>query len=202
MGASSVNDGAVDLALIDAQAGEVLSADLIFIFGTRHWTPAELAAELYHAGRAPLVVTTGGPNRHPRGVSEAVMHQRLLVGAGVPEEAVIVEDRSATTLENVTMAAPLIAQAVGSARSVIAVVKWFHRRALVALAAHAPHIERIYAAAYEPFNAERRIVLSRQNWADSCPRSVRRETRYMRELGVGGVDLLQRTGAGWIRTDH
>ena len=73
-----MNDGAVDLALIDAQAGEVLSADLIFIFGTRHWTPAELAAELYHAGRAPLVVTTGGPNRHPRGVSEAVMHQRLL----------------------------------------------------------------------------------------------------------------------------
>jgi uncharacterized SAM-binding protein YcdF (DUF218 family) len=103
-----VNDGAVDLALIDAQAGEVLSADLIFIFGTRHWTPAELAAELYHAGRAPLVVTTGGPDHHPRGVSEAVMHQRLLVGAGVPEEAVIVEDRSATTLENVTMAAPLM----------------------------------------------------------------------------------------------
>jgi hypothetical protein len=202
MGTPSVNYGAVDLGLIEAQAGEVLEADLIFIFGTRHWTPAELAAELYHAGRAPLVVTTGGPDRHPRGVSEAVAHQRMLVGAGVPEDAVIVEDRSTTTLENVTMAAPLIDDAVGPVRSVIAVVKWFHRRALVALAAHAPHVERIYAAAYEPFNAERRIVLGRQNWADSCPRSVRRETKYMRELGASGSDLLRRTDAGWVRTGH
>ena len=193
---------AVDLDLIDAQAGDVLQADLIFIFGTLHWTPAELAADLYHAGRAPFVVTTGGPDHHPRGLSEAVVHQRLLVGAGVPEEAVIVEDRSTTTLENVTMAAPLIAEAVGSVRSVIAVVKWFHRRALVNLAAHAPHIERIYAAAYEPFNTGRRIVLGRQNWAESCPRSVHRETRYMRGLDADGFDLLQRTDAGWVRTDR
>lgn len=195
-----MNHSVVDLDLIDARAGEVASADLILIFGTLHWTPAELAAELYHAGRAPVIVTTGGPDRHPRGVSEAVVHQRLLVGAGVPEDAVIVEDRSATTLENVTMAAPLIAEAVGSVRSVIAVVKWFHRRALVALAAHIPHIERIYAAAYEPFNAERRIVLGRQNWEDSCPRSVQRETRYMRGLDADGFDLLQCTDTGWVRT--
>jgi hypothetical protein len=53
-------------------------ADLIFIFGTLHWTPAELAAELYIAGQAPFIVTTGGPDRHPRRVSEAVVHQRLL----------------------------------------------------------------------------------------------------------------------------
>lgn len=194
------HDGAVDLGLIDAHAGEVLEADLIFIFGTLHWTPAELAADLYHAGRAPLVVTTGGPDHHPRRISEAVVHQRLLVGAGVPEDAVIVEDRSTTTLENVTMAAPLIAETVGKVRSVIAVVKWFHRRALVNLAAHIPHLERIYAADYEPFNTQRRIALSRQNWTNSCPRSVHRETRYMRDLTANGFDVLQRTGSGWLRT--
>ncbi|MBO0880765.1 MAG: YdcF family protein, partial [Mycobacterium sp.] len=145
---------AVDLELIDPHAGAVRNADLIFIFGTRHWTPAELAADLYHAGRAPFVVTTGGPQRHPRGISEAEVHQRLLVAAGVPEDAVIVENRSATTVENVTMSAPLIAQTVGPVRTVIAVVKWYHRRALVTLAAQAPYISRIYAADYEPFNAD------------------------------------------------
>jgi hypothetical protein len=194
------SDGAVDLDLIDSQAGDVQDADLIFIFGTLHWTPAELAAQLYHAGRARVIVTTGGPDRHPRRVSEAVVHQQLLIGAGVPESAVIVEDRSTSTVENVTMSAPLIAEAVGSVRSVIAVVKWYHRRALVTMARHAPHIERIYAADYEPFNAERRIVLGRHNWADSVPRSVARETRYMRGLSADGFDLLQRSDAGWVRT--
>jgi hypothetical protein len=194
------NDGAVDLDLIDARAGDVQDADLIFIFGTLHWAPAELAAELFHAGRAPFIVTTGGPDHHPRRVSEAVVHQQLLVAAGVPEDAVIVEDRSTTTFENVTMSAPLIADAVGTVRSVIAVVKWYHRRALVTLARHAPRIERIFAADYEPFNAERRIVLSRHNWADSAPRSVERETRYMRELAADGFDLLHRADPGWVRT--
>jgi len=70
-----VDHDAVDLDLIDAQAGDVLQADLIFIFGTLHWTPAELAADLSHAGCAPFVVTTGGPDHHPRGISEAVVHQ-------------------------------------------------------------------------------------------------------------------------------
>jgi hypothetical protein len=194
------NDSAFDLDLVDSRAGAVRDADLIFIFGTRHWVPAELAAELYHAGRAPFIVTTGGPDRHPRRVSEAVVHQRLLVGAGVPEDAVIVEDRSITTVENVTMSAPLIAEIVGEVHSVIAVVKWYHRRALVTMAAHAPNIERIYAADYEPFNADSRVVLGRRNWADFSPSTVERETRYMRELAADGFDLLQRTDSGWIRT--
>jgi len=85
-------------------------------------------------------------------------------------------------------------------RSVIAVVKWYHRRALVTLARHAPSIERIYAADYEPFNTDRRIALSRSNWRDSCPRSVERERQYMDDFVAAGVDVLARTGAGWVRT--
>jgi hypothetical protein len=192
--------GQVDLELIDPYAGEVRNADLIFIFGTRHWTAAELAADLYHAGRAPFVVVTGGPQRHPRGVSEAEVHQRLLLAAGVPEDAVIVENQSTTTVENVTLSAPLIAQAVGPVRTAIAVVKWYHRRALVTLAAQAPHFSRIYAADYEPLNADSRTFLGRSNWRETGPASVERETRTMRELAADGYDMLQRTDAGWIRS--
>lgn len=189
-----------DLELIDSHAGAVEQADLILIFGTRHWTPADVAAELYFSGRAPVIVTTGGADRHPRGVSEAVVHQRLLLAAGVPAEAIIVESQSVNTVENVTLALPLIERSVGQVRTVIAVVKWNHRRALVTLAAHAPWIERIYAADYEPFDAARRIHLSRTNWRDTYANRVRRETEYLQQMRANGFDLLTRTGAGWIRS--
>jgi DUF218 domain len=189
-----------DLNLIDSHAGEVHPADVILVFGTRHWTAAEVAAELYFSDYAPVIVTTGGPKRHPRGASEAVQHQQLLLSAGVPAEAIIVESRSSTTTENVTMALPLIADSVSNVRSVIAVVKWCHRRAVVTLAAHAPWIERIYAADYEPFNAQKRVAATRSNWQDTYQERVERETRYMQERASNGLDLLKRTDSGWIRT--
>lgn len=163
-----------ELELIDSNAGDVGGADVIMIFGTRHWTPAELAADLYLAGLAPLIVTTGGSDRHPKGLSEALVHRELLVAAGVPPGAVLAESKSLNTTENVTFALPLIEEAIGMPRSVIAVVKWYHRRALVTLGQHWPSVERIYAADYEPFNTDRRMALSRSSWRDSCPRSVER----------------------------
>ncbi|HET7486956.1 MAG TPA: YdcF family protein [Acidimicrobiales bacterium] len=189
-----------DLDIIDSHAGAIGEADVIVLFGTRHWTPAELAADLFLGGHAALIVTTGGSERHPRQLSEAVVHRDLLLAAGVPPEAVVAETESLSTSDNVRFALPLVEQRIGSPRSVIAVVKWYHRRALVTLARHALSVERIYAADYEPFNAERRIALSRSNWRDSCPRSVERERNYMNGLVASGVDVLARTHEGWIRT--
>lgn len=189
-----------DVQIIDSHAGAIGQADFILLFGTRHWTPAELAADLFLAGHSPLIVATGGSDRHPKQLSEAIVHRDLLLAAGVPSEAVVTETKSLSTTENVTLALPLIEQRIGSPRSVIAVVKWYHRRALVTLARHAPSIERIYAADYEPFNTDRRIALSRSNWRDSCPRSVERERQYMDDFVAAGVDVLARTGAGWVRT--
>lgn len=185
---------------IDAHAGEVDDADVIFIFGTRHWTSAELAAELYLSGRSQLVVTTGGPQRHPRGLSEAAVHRDLLVAAGVPGDNVIAEAQSLTTVENVALAAPLIESRIGQVRTVLAVVKWYHRRALVLLAKEMPSIERIYAADYDPFNTLRRISLSRNNWQESCAKSVARERDYMANFTADGTDVLTRTNEGWIRS--
>lgn len=188
-----------ELEPVDSHAGALGEADVIVIFGTRHWTPAELAADLYLAGFAPLIVTTGGSDRHPKRLSEAVLHRDLLLAAGVPGEAVLAETKSFSTTENVSFALPLIEQAVGTPRSVIAVVKWYHRRALVTLSQHAPSLERIDAADYEPFNTDRCIALSRSNWRDSCPQSVEREMKYMAEFASRGTDVLARTERGWVR---
>jgi hypothetical protein len=46
---------ALDRKIMDARAPGLARADLIFVFGTRLVLPAELAADHYLAGLAPLV---------------------------------------------------------------------------------------------------------------------------------------------------
>jgi len=80
-------------------------ADAIFIFGSI-LLPAvwERAAGLYHQGMAPLILTTGyaGPNARARGIaSEGQYLADRLMELGVPSSAIIVEDKSSNTLENV-----------------------------------------------------------------------------------------------------
>ena len=57
------------------------------------------AADLWLAGRAPLILCSGGmPEERPR--SEAAACQELLVSKGVPEEVIFLEERSRSTEEN------------------------------------------------------------------------------------------------------
>lgn len=54
---------------------------------------------LWNAGTAPLVVTTGGNQPGDR-FTEAEASRRYLVEAGVPESAIILEDRGSSTLDS------------------------------------------------------------------------------------------------------
>jgi uncharacterized SAM-binding protein YcdF (DUF218 family) len=190
----------VDLALIDAAAPGMDDADLIFVFGTLHVTAAEVAGALYEAGHAPLVVVTGGESRARPDHHEALRHRELLLERGIPDHAIVVESRSQTTAENVSMALPLIRREVGDPRSVIAVVKWFHRRALLLLARSLTTLTRVYAADYEPFDPLTGKHLRRDTWVTSSPQSCRQETETMRQLITTGWDPLRRDGNGWIPT--
>jgi uncharacterized SAM-binding protein YcdF (DUF218 family) len=173
--------------MIDARAEGLEPADVIFIFGTRLDTPARIAADLFRRGLAPLVVATGGAGRQADGLNEAAHHVEILVKAGVPREVVIVEDRSTTTTENVAFALPLIEARIGPPRSVIAVVKRHHRRALITMARLAPTIERFFVADYQP------EAVTRDR--------LERELEYIRELIAQRVDPLVTDGNGWRRSD-
>jgi uncharacterized SAM-binding protein YcdF (DUF218 family) len=147
-------------AYLDATTPLPERADLMFVFGSRWLTPAQLAAQLYHDQRARLVVLTGGGNRYT-GQNEANSHWRVLTDAGVPEENIVLENRSTSTLENVTFAIPLIEQklAMTSIQSVLGICKWMHsRRALMTLKRHFPRGIRYYAHTYEPNG------ITRENW--------------------------------------
>ena len=67
---------------------------------------ARLAAELWAEGRAPRIVFTGGVGENPP--SEASVAARVAREAGVPEEAILLEERSTSTEENAEYAAALL----------------------------------------------------------------------------------------------
>jgi uncharacterized SAM-binding protein YcdF (DUF218 family) len=185
-------------AYLDATTPLPLHADLLFVFGSRHNTPAQLAAELYARQLAPLIVLTGGENRYT-GANEAEAHYALLVEAGIPQDRIIVENRSTNTLENVTFALPLIEQrvALSSLRSVLAVCKWMHsRRALMTLKRHFPRGVRYYAHTYTPEN------VTRENWhlnprAESA-NVLKQWERIPDYLAWGHIEEITRDGDSYI----
>lgn len=71
---------------------------------------AEGAAELYHRGVAPIVVTTGAHHRNPPG--EAVVARDILVSLGVPEAVIRLEEKSRNTIGNFNFARALVPDAV------------------------------------------------------------------------------------------
>ncbi len=65
------------------------------------------AVELYRAGAAPRIVTTGGITRGSTR-AEATAIAEALVDAGIPRAVIAVEDRSKTTAENARFTALLL----------------------------------------------------------------------------------------------
>ncbi len=63
------------------------------------------AIDLWHAGVAPKIVLTGGVGRYPK--AEARVAADLVLAAGVPSQAVLLESESTTTEANARLAASL-----------------------------------------------------------------------------------------------
>lgn len=63
------------------------------------------AARLYARGEAKLLIPTGGLGEHPP--SEAEVMAEILHGEGVPDDAVVLEDRATSTWESACLVAAL-----------------------------------------------------------------------------------------------
>ena len=97
-------------------ADRAQKADAIMIFGsgvrsdgrasptlrarTRH------AYELWKRGLAPKILCTGGLGAYPP--TESLVQESLLLGWGVPDAAIIKEEKSTSTWENAKFGAPLL----------------------------------------------------------------------------------------------
>lgn len=79
-------------------------ADCIVGFGNFNTNIARRAAQLYLQGYAPRILFTGGLGRNTKRLMqepEAVIFARTAMECGVPEEAILMEDRSTNTAENI-----------------------------------------------------------------------------------------------------
>lgn len=90
---------------------ELERADAILILGSSDLRKAEYAAELYHAGWAPLLIFSGGEGRTTTGLwgmSEAEKFASVAMEKGVPEEAILLETKSTNTGENIVFTRQLL----------------------------------------------------------------------------------------------
>ncbi|MER6524057.1 YdcF family protein [Streptomyces sp. NPDC001508] len=149
-----------------------------FLFGTNQTRPIEIAAQRYHKGLAPLIIATGGINRHT-GIVEAHMFRELLIERGVPDSVIRCEDQAANTWQNVELSLPYLREALASGLKVTAVSKWYHRRTLHCLATLVPDIGPFYGISWEPIYAGK--VINRTDWPD-IPDGRRRVIREWEEV--------------------
>jgi len=83
---------------------EVHTSDVILVQGSHDLRVAERGASLYVGGFAPLLVLSGGLGNLTREIwdePEARKFARVARSLGVPEESILIEDRSTNTGENV-----------------------------------------------------------------------------------------------------
>jgi uncharacterized SAM-binding protein YcdF (DUF218 family) len=66
------------------------------------------AARIYRAGKAPLILLSGGSDRDLDTTSEAAAMQVFLRDLGVPDAAMLLEEHSRTTHENAVNSAELL----------------------------------------------------------------------------------------------
>ena len=95
-------------------------ADCIVGFGNFNTDIARRAAQLYLQGYAPKILFTGGLGRNTDGLfaePEAVKFARVAMEDGVPEEAIILEDRSTNTKENILFTRELLRRVTEEARA-------------------------------------------------------------------------------------
>lgn len=108
-------------------------ADVILIPGSDHPQLAERAAELYHEGFAPYLLISGGYNSFiPEYASECEYLRQIALSLGVPDNAVLREEKAKNTFENARFSWGVLQENGIAVKKVILVCKAYHsRRALM-----------------------------------------------------------------------
>ncbi|MBB6546891.1 YdcF family protein [Nonomuraea rubra] len=185
-------------AFVDIQAPPPADrATALFLFGTNQAPPAEIAAERYHAGLAPLIIVTGGVNRHS-GIVEGRTFQRQLMDRGIPEGVIRCEDRSANTWQNVEFSLAHLHEALQVGLTITTVSKWYHRRTVHILKTLLHDIGAFYAIGWEPIYAGKPVT--RANWPsipDGRRRVLREWEEVFRRVADGRLATLERVNGTW-----
>ncbi|MEN8680901.1 MAG: YdcF family protein [Akkermansiaceae bacterium] len=119
--------------------------ELIWALGSVDLRVADRVAELWHAEMAPLIVMSGGLGNFTSGIfekPEADLFAERAIALGVPEEVILIENRSTNTGENVRLTRELLESRGISVSRVIAVQKPnMERRTFATIRKQWPEVE-------------------------------------------------------------
>jgi uncharacterized SAM-binding protein YcdF (DUF218 family) len=127
----------------------LIKSDCILVLGSHDTRVAERGAELYLEGWAPMIVMSGGLGRLTNGVwaeTEAEKFAKIAVQLCVPNEAILVEDKSTNTGENILFTQELLKQKNMDPQSFIVVQK--------------PYMERRSYATFKKHWADKNLVVT------------------------------------------
>ena len=120
----------------------LLKSDVILALGSHDLRVAERAAQLYLEGWAPLLVCSGGLGNLTSDIwteSEADQFAAIAIKMGVPENAVLVENKSTNTGENILFTEKLLEEKGFNPASFIVVQKpYMERRSYATFKKHWP----------------------------------------------------------------
>lgn len=140
---------------------EIEKSDIILIPGGSHPQLVVKAAELYHRGLAPYILPSGSANpRLPCHDSEWEFLRETALSNGVPESAILKEDKAQNTFDNARLSLEVMKRNNIPPNKVILVCKAYHsRRALLTYQSVFPANTVFYTA---PVRDKR--GMSKDNW--------------------------------------
>ena len=125
-------------------------SDALLVLGSYDREVPTYAAAVYQSGVAPLVICSGSGTVHAHdplwapfdGVPEADVFANLVIEGGVPENAVLIENRSQNTGDNFIFSKALLVEENISIKSITIVTKpYMTRRALATAQKVWPEVE-------------------------------------------------------------
>lgn len=119
--------------------------DAIVLCGSSDTAVAKRGAELFIQGYAPYIVCSGGIGKDTLfQTTEAIAFEKVLLDHGVPQSAIIIEDRSTNTGENIRFSRDVLRGRSITVHSVILVHKpYMERRTYATCRAQWPEVECI-----------------------------------------------------------
>ena len=130
-------------------------ADCILVLGSHDTRVAERGAELFLEGWAPLLIFSGGLGRLTDGVwteTEAEKFSAIAIDKGVPAQAILIENRSTNTGENIVFTQALLKEKNLIPESFIVVQKpYMERRSFATFRKHWPDKKLFVTSPQIPF---------------------------------------------------
>ena len=125
-------------------------ADVIVGFGCYDEDIPRRCAELWHQGFAPWVCFSGGLGRNTDKLwskGEAERFAAIAIAEGVPENRIILENKSTNSAENLLFTPKVLAEKGIKAEKIIAVHKpYMERRLWAAMQVYWPQVQAVYTS--------------------------------------------------------